>query len=136
MPDAISDRSLQVQQAIHSFSRINEMKERPKPGQAPVASRESAELKNACAEMESLFIFHLLKEMRSTIPKTGLLTGGRGEELYTSMFDAQIARELASERGIGLSTLLTERLSPSFGPEEKNGDKDQKNAKVPGMGNR
>lgn len=124
MPDAISGPSLQMQQAINSFRRINDVKERPETGQTPAASKESAELKSACAEMESLFIFHLLKEMRSTVPKTGLLTGGKGEEIYTSMFDAQIARELASERGIGLSTLLRERLSPSSGPEEKNGDKD------------
>ena len=124
MPDAISAPSLQMQQAINSLNKINEMKERPEAGQSSVASRKSAELKNACAELESLFIFQLLKEMRSTIPKTGLLTGGRGEELYTSMFDAQIARELASERGIGLSTLLMEHLGSTSGPEEKNGGKD------------
>jgi flagellar protein FlgJ len=62
--------------------------------------------------------------MRSTIPKTGLLNGGRGEELYTSMFDAQIAKELASERGIGLSTLLLQRLGSPSGPEEKNSGKE------------
>ena len=130
MPDAISGGYLQMQQAINSLSRINEIKESSKTGHVPEANRDAAQLEKACAEFESLFIFHLLKEMRSTIPKTGLLTGGRGEEIYTSMFDAQVARELASERGIGLATLLRERLGPSLGPEEKNGDKGQKNVKV------
>ena len=125
-----------MQQAINFSSRINEIKQSSKAENVPEASRDGIELKKACAEFESLFIFHLLKEMRSTIPKTGLLTGGRGEEIYTSMFDAQIAREMASERGIGLSTLLRERLSPSLGPEEKNSDKEQKNAKVSQMGDR
>jgi Rod binding domain-containing protein len=74
--------------------------------------------------------------MRAAIPKTGLLTGGRSEEIYTSMFDAQIARELASERGIGLSGLLVERLGQVSGPEEKNGGADEKSAKVPEAGNR
>ncbi len=29
-------------------------------------------LKEACSELESLFVFYLLKEMRSTVPKSGL----------------------------------------------------------------
>lgn len=119
MPDAISSNALQIQQAIHSIHRADGIKERLEAGKAAGASKESAELKNACAELESLFIFHLLKEMRATIPKEGFLTGGKGEELYTSMFDAQIAREMASERGIGLSAILMDRLTPTSGPEEK-----------------
>ncbi|HEJ83089.1 MAG: rod-binding protein [Deltaproteobacteria bacterium] len=124
MPDAISGSSLKMQQAIQSLSKTHPIKERPKAGQVPAEGRDPVELKKACAELESLFIFHLLKEMRSAVPKAGLLTGGRGEEMYTSMFDAQIARELASERGIGLSTLLMERLGSTSGPEEKNSGKD------------
>jgi len=124
MPDAISANSLQMQQAINSLSKMNMMRERLTTGQIPSTGGKSADLKNACAELESLFIFHLLKEMRSTIPKSGFLTGGRGEELYTSMFDAQIAREMASERGIGLSNLLMDRLGSTSGPEEKNGGRE------------
>jgi len=124
MPDAISANSLQMQQAINSLSKMNMTRERPTTGQTPSTGGKPADLKNACAELESLFIFHLLKEMRSTIPKSGFLTGGRGEELYTSMFDAQIAREMASDRGIGLSTLVMDRLGSTSGPEEKNGDRE------------
>ncbi len=111
MPESISATVLQMQ-AMNMPNRIGTVKEQLETGKSPDSRRDSEELKNACAELESLFIFHLLKEMRATIPKTGLLSGGRGQEVYTSMFDAQIARELASKRGIGLSTLLVEGLEP------------------------
>ena len=72
---------------------------------------DSSGIKKACADMESLFIFYLLKEMRATVPKTGYLDGGKSEEIYTSMLDAQLSRDLAAERGIGLSPLLYDSLA-------------------------
>ena len=78
-------------------------------GKKPAAD-SPAEIDKACEDMESLFIFYLLKEMRATIPKDGFLSGGKGEEIYTSMLDSQLAKELAAERGIGLSPLLSESL--------------------------
>jgi len=81
-----------------------------KAGKLSHSGESSPELKEACSELESLFIFHLLKEMRATIPKTGLISGGRAEEIYTSMLDSQISKEMASQRGIGLSSLILDRL--------------------------
>lgn len=81
------------------------------------------QLKEACSELESLFIFYLLKEMRATIPKTGLISGGRAEEIYTSMMDSQMSKEMASQRGIGLSSLILDRL------EDRPGEVEGKNTK-------
>jgi len=83
------------------------------------------ELKEACSELESLFIFYLLKEMRATIPKTGLISGGRAEEIYTSMLDSQLSKEMASQRGIGLSSLILDRLKSR--PGEVEGKNTKKN---------
>lgn len=69
------------------------------------------ELKKACTELESFFIYTLLKEMRATVPKSGLMSGGRAEEIYTSMLDTQLANEISLKGGIGLSSLLIEQLS-------------------------
>ena len=38
--------------------------------------------REACAEFEALFINMMLKELRSTINKSGLMDGGKAEELY------------------------------------------------------
>lgn len=75
-------------------------------------------LKDACAELESLFIYYMLKEMRATVPKTELLSGGRAEEIYSSMMDVQVAKELSQNGGIGLSSILLNQLVA----ESKNDD--------------
>jgi flagellar protein FlgJ len=69
------------------------------------------ELKAACQEMESLFVNHLFKEMRATIQKSGLVSGGRAEEIFTSMLDTELSSAISASRGIGLAEILFEQLS-------------------------
>jgi flagellar protein FlgJ len=68
------------------------------------------QMKEACSELESLFIYYLLKEMRETVPKDGLFSGGKTEEMYTSMFDIQLAKEIAMKRGIGISSIVLNQV--------------------------
>jgi flagellar protein FlgJ len=79
-----------------------------------------AEMHDACLQMESLFIHHLLKEMRATIHKSGFISGGRAEDLYTSMMDAEIAAKISKNGGIGLANMLLGQLGerPSQVEEE------------------
>lgn len=74
------------------------------------SGRNDPQLRKACSELESLFITYLLKEMRATIPKSDFLNGGKAEEIYTSMLDSQMARELSAKGGIGLSSVLLDQL--------------------------
>ena len=68
-------------------------------------------LRDACRQMESLFIHHLLKEMRATIDKSGFISGGRAEEIYTSLMDAEIANSISTRGGgIGLAEMLLHQL--------------------------
>ena len=73
-------------------------------------NKDHVRLKEVCHDLESLFIGHLLKEMRATVTKSGFLSGGRAEELYTSMLDGQLAKELSAKGGIGLAALLLDDL--------------------------
>jgi murein DD-endopeptidase MepM/ murein hydrolase activator NlpD len=69
-------------------------------------------LKETAKELEALFIYEMLKEMRSTT-QGGLLGKGLGNDIYTSLFDMEIARMFAG-RGIGLKEMIlkqVERLS-------------------------
>ena len=70
------------------------------------SEKENRNLREACTEFESLFINYILKEMRETIPKTGLFSGGKAEEIYTSMMDVQLAKDIAHKGGFGLSKML------------------------------
>jgi flagellar protein FlgJ len=67
-------------------------------------------LKQACSDFESLFVYYLVKEMRATVPKSGLFSGGSAEEAYTSMMDIQLSKDIAEKRGIGISDALFKRL--------------------------
>jgi Rod binding domain-containing protein len=70
--------------------------------------------------MEALFLNHLMKAMRQTVPEDD---AGFGRETWTAMRDVELSRTLAAERGFGLQELLMRQLSPepedeSSGPAE------------------
>ena len=72
---------------------------------------ETGRLKEACRGFEEIFINMMLKEMRKAVPKSGLLPDSLQKDIYTSMFDQQIAREISTGKGIGISEMLYENLS-------------------------
>ncbi len=73
--------------------------------------KESERLEETCSEMESLFIQCLLKEMRATVPKSEFLSGGKAEEMYASILDAQLAKEISTRGEIGISSMLYRQLN-------------------------
>jgi Rod binding domain-containing protein len=78
--------------------------------QASGTEGEESRLKAACREMEALFVHQLLSEMRKSVVKSGLIDGGRAEEIYTSLQDEETAKDIARNDGLGLSSLLFEQL--------------------------
>jgi flagellar protein FlgJ len=70
-------------------------------------------IKEACSEFESIFIYHLLKEMRASIPD-GYLGKSMQSETYTSLFDIEIARRLSEQKGIGLADFLMRQLADRY----------------------
>jgi flagellar protein FlgJ len=101
--------------AVDSKQRIQRMQNTEKSGQPGEGSDPN--LRDVCRQMESLFVHHLLKEMRATIHKTGFISGGRAEDIYTSMLDAEMAVKISARGGIGLSEMLLHQLSSS--PSQK-----------------
>jgi len=92
---------------------------RPPPGSTrPTAvgnrvnGANGGRLRAACSEFEALFINLLLKEMRATVGKSGLMDGGQAEEVYTGMMDTEMARDLAAKGGFGLADILYRQLDP------------------------
>lgn len=80
------------------------------PGRPREGGPDDSALKKACNEMEAFFIHHLLSEMRKTIEKSGLIDGGRSEEIYTALMDAELAKDMARSSALGLSRMLHENL--------------------------
>ncbi len=67
-------------------------------------------LQAACREMESLFLSYMLKEMRATINKSGFISGGKAEEIFTSLLDVELSKKMSAAGGIGLSAILLKQL--------------------------
>ena len=76
-----------------------------------MSALEARELEEACAEFESLFINLVMKQMRQSVVKSGLIDGGMGEEFFTGMLDEEISRQAAVRQGIGLKEALIEQLT-------------------------
>lgn len=70
---------------------------------------KEAKLREACQGFESVFLSKLFSEMRSTIPKNGLLHG-QYEEQYYSMFDKALCDKMADSGGIGLADMMYRQL--------------------------
>jgi hypothetical protein len=54
----------------------------------------------------------MLQAMRKTIPKSELMNGGLGEDIYTSMFDEELAKSVAGNSPNSLADLLYKSLEP------------------------
>lgn len=100
---------------INTTNKIESIRNTLESEKARSSVNSDLKLEEACSELESLFIYYLLKEMRATVPKSGFISGGRAEDLYTSMLDSQLANDLSKKGGIGLSSLLRDQLSRGQG---------------------
>ncbi|MBI5491367.1 MAG: peptidoglycan DD-metalloendopeptidase family protein [Deltaproteobacteria bacterium] len=81
---------------------------------APLQKDTPAEIKKALTDFESLFINEMLKTMRETVVKSGLFHGGSGEEIYSSLFDEELSKVMASGEGIGLRTMLMKEFGRAY----------------------
>jgi murein DD-endopeptidase MepM/ murein hydrolase activator NlpD len=77
----------------------------PKP-----RDHEDRELKKACHDFEAVFTYQLLKSMRRTVEKCDLFHGGQGEDIYESMLDQELAKDLAGVGSSSLGNLLYKQL--------------------------
>ncbi len=74
-------------------------------------AKTDAQLQDAAKEFEAMFLSHMLTVMRDTIDDSGLTEKGPGQDIYTEMFDQELARNLAKRGALGISDLLMRNLS-------------------------
>ncbi|MGF7184800.1 flagellar protein FlgJ [Desulfitispora alkaliphila] len=72
--------------------------------------QDSKELKAAAQQFESYFLHHMLKQMRSTVPKSDLMPTSFAEEIYQDMLDQEYSTLMAEGKGIGLADLIYKQL--------------------------
>lgn len=94
------------------------------PSPLPQGERGKDDLKKAAQEFESYFISYMLKVMRESMPKDSLLGGGKGEEIYRSFQDEELAKRMVESGGIGLTEIIMRNLSRTLKSGEDSADKE------------
>lgn len=77
---------------------------------AKAGARPEEATKGVAQQFESLFLNIMLKEMRKTVNRSGLL-GSDAMEAYEQMFDQQIALSMSNAGGIGLAPFIEQQLN-------------------------
>ncbi len=77
----------------------------------PTLEGEKRRLRKATKDIESLFLYQMLQSMRKTIPESSLgegggLSSGLGKDIYTQMFDQELASKMAGRNERSLSDML------------------------------
>jgi flagellar protein FlgJ len=108
MSEFLTPTALPAQDGGQSLqNRLRELRSRLEPGDK---GQDEAKLRKACQDFEAVFIGQIWKQMRSSVPKDGMLHS-KEEESYLSMFDQELSVKMSRSGGIGLSDLLYENLS-------------------------
>ena len=61
-------------------------------------------------DFESVFLHKLLTAMRKTVPKSGLLDSF-ASDMYQSMMDEEMAKEMSTKKGMGMGEMIYNELS-------------------------
>jgi flagellar protein FlgJ len=80
---------------------------------------EDRELRKAANEFEAIFFEQLMKAMRRTVEKTGLISGGRAEEIFQGMLDEKYSEMMAQKDTLGISDLIYNELKRENDKEGK-----------------
>lgn len=78
------------------------------------------EFEKTAQAFEAVFVQMMLSQMRKSVHKSEIFSGGRGEEAFTPLLDQNLA-ELAARRngGLGIGRLLLQRYSKSIEREQE-----------------
>lgn len=84
----------------------------PMSGTQPgLAQSEDEKLRQSAKQLEGLFVQQLFKVMRETVPQQeGIVSGGAGEEMFTSLMDQHLAAETPTQWEGGMAEALYRQL--------------------------
>jgi flagellar protein FlgJ len=83
-------------------------------GSAKMEPKEAARLQKVSRDFESIFLAYMLKTMRQSVDKGGLMGESQGEEIFGEMRDEEFSKGMANAGGIGLGRLLMDQLKQSL----------------------
>ena len=78
--------------------------------EAATAQKSGSDLESVAKDFESLMIQKMMESMRKTVNKSDLFESF-SSDMYESMLDEELAKEIAKGPGIGLKEMMLKELS-------------------------
>ncbi|MDX1958296.1 MAG: rod-binding protein [Leptospiraceae bacterium] len=66
---------------------------------------------DASVEFESIFVNMMLKEMRKSVGKSGLISGGHAEEIFEDLLYDEYSKEISKNSSLGIAEQVYESLT-------------------------
>ncbi len=82
-------------------------------GSAPASkAAKLGQLKEIARSFEAIFMQMMMKGMRSAVPKSGFMSGGNAEAIFTDLFDSQVTERASGRgRGMGIANMILKEYS-------------------------
>ena len=102
-------KSTQIQNTL--FNQLTEKNLERMRGQSKFGQVDSEKkMEKVARDFESVFVNKLLESMRKAIPKSGLLDSS-ALDMYQSMMDQEMAKNMSERKGMGLGEMVYKDLS-------------------------
>ncbi len=90
-----------------------------------VTQEMRVKLRESATEFQSILYSMMLKSMRDSVDKSGLIDGGNAESIYQSMLDQEYAKVLAQKDNSPLVEAMVDQLSGTTANSKLNQDIDK-----------
>ena len=95
-----------AKQNIKQVSRQNQFDNTVRKAEKGDKTAEEKKLKEACDGFEEIFVHKMFQVMRSSSEKDGMMSGGRGEEIFQDMLDENYSKMITKNGSLGLSRVI------------------------------
>ncbi|SNS49767.1 flagellar protein FlgJ [Anaerovirgula multivorans] len=99
---------MKINDSMIHLNNSNKIENKAKTTKTP---EDPEKLMEVCREFESIFLNMMLQQMRRTVPDGGLVEKSYARDLYESLQDEEVAKEMSKGGGIGLAQELYTQLS-------------------------
>ncbi|MDH4225984.1 MAG: rod-binding protein [Deltaproteobacteria bacterium] len=72
---------------------------------------EKERVRKVAGEFESLLLEKLVKNMRATVPESGLLGDNPGQDIFKEMLDGEYASLMERRGGIGIADYMAKHMT-------------------------
>ena len=74
-------------------------------------TRDQKKLLETCKEFESIFVKQMLKSMKNTVQKSGLIKESMAENIFEDMLYDKYAAKITATGGLGIGDMIYRQLS-------------------------